>query len=119
MINFLKLVCDYEAAPHFFNIMKKVNLLISYLGKCGISVGILLDMGTRIITRCKTKALRLQYSVYFREYSVHTLHIFHPQLCLPCQVTVKGKFDPVKATNAYRRSRGIDALILNLGSRLG
>jgi hypothetical protein len=97
--------------------MKKVNL-ISYLGKCGISVGILLDMDTRIITPSKTKALRLQYSVYFREYSVHTLHIFHPQLCLACQVIVKGKFDPVMATNAYRGSRGIAVLILNLNARL-
>jgi hypothetical protein len=104
--------------PVFLNIMKKVKLVISYSGKCGISVGILLDMDTRSTTPCRTKALRLQHSVNFREYSVHTLHIFHPQLCVPCQVTVKGKSDPVKVTNAYRRSRGIGVLILNLSARL-
>jgi hypothetical protein len=103
--------------PIFLHILKQVKLLISYLGKCGISVGILIGMDTRIITLLRTKALRLQHSVYFWKHCVHTLHTIHPQLCHPCQVKVNSKFVPVKATNAYRRSTGIAVLILNLGGR--
>jgi hypothetical protein len=38
--------------------MKQVKPIVPYLGKYGISTGILLDMDTRIITPCRRKALR-------------------------------------------------------------